>query len=81
MLSGSVSEGWYDEYALVAARGQHITIAGPAGLNYELTNHTSRPIALRPGVAVTLPAAGTWLLQVDGGGDTGQAYRATVTIR
>lgn len=81
VLSGSVSEGWYDEYALVAARGQHITIAGPAGLNYELTNQTSRPIALRPGVAVTLPAGGTWLLQVDGGGDTGQAYRATVTIR
>jgi len=81
VLSGSVSEGWYDEYALVAARGQHITIAGPAGLNYELTNQTSRPIALRPGVTVTLPAGGTWLLQVDGGGDSGQAYRATVTIR
>jgi hypothetical protein len=80
-LSGSVSEGWYDEYALVAARGQRVTIAGPPGLIYELTNQTSRSIALRPGVAATLPAGGTWLLEVDGGGDAAQAYRATVTIR
>jgi hypothetical protein len=81
-LSGSVSEGWYDEYALVAAHGQHITIAGPSGLVYELTNQTtSHSIDLQPGVAATLPAGGTWLLHVEGASDTGRPYHATVTIR
>jgi hypothetical protein len=81
VLSGSVFEGWYDEYALGAVRGQHITITGPAGLSYELTNQTSRPIALMPGVAAMLPAGGTWLLAVDGESDSAQTYHATVTIR
>jgi hypothetical protein len=81
-LSGSVSEGWYDEYALVAESGQHITIAGPSGLTYELTNQTtSHAIDLRPGVAAMLPAGGTWLLHVDSEDDSARAYRATVTVR
>jgi hypothetical protein len=80
-LTGSVSEGWYDEYALVAAGGQRITIAGPSSLSYELSNQTSRSIALKPGVPARLPAGGTWLLHVDAEGDSGVAYTATVTIR
>jgi hypothetical protein len=80
-LTGSVSEGWYDEYALVTARGQHITIAGPSGLTYELSNQTSRSIALKPGVPAMLPAGGTWLLHIDAESDSGVAYTATVTIR
>jgi hypothetical protein len=80
-LTGSVSEGWYDEYALVAARGQHITIAGPSALVYELANQTGGSIALKPGVPATLPASGTWLLHVDAEDEAARAYTATITIR
>jgi hypothetical protein len=81
-LTGAVSEGWYDEYALGAAAGQHITIAGPGSLVYSLTARAGgHSLDLKPGVPTAIPAAGTYLLHIDGGSDTGQAYRATVTIR
>jgi hypothetical protein len=81
-LTGTVSEGWYDEYALGAAQGQHITVAGPSGLTYSLTSRTgASSIELKPGIAAVLPVGGSYLLHIDGGGEGQQAYRATVTIR
>jgi hypothetical protein len=82
VLRGTVSEGWYDEYALVAAPGQRITIAGPSGLTYTLTPRAGEhSLDLRPGVPAAVPAGGTYLLHVDGGGEDPVSYRATVTIR
>ena len=81
-LTGTVSQGWYDEYALGAAPGQRITIGGPANLTYSLTSQAeARSIDLKPGVAAVLPAGGRYLLHIDGGSENEQTYRATVTIR
>jgi|GEM_PF-1032003 hypothetical protein len=80
-LHGRVSEGWYDQYTFAAAAGQRITVTGPAALSYSLSAESSdKSIELRPGLAVTLPKSGRYRLLVDGGGDTAQAYRATITI-
>jgi hypothetical protein len=85
VLRGSVSLGWYDEYALSAGAGQRITIGDVhAGtkLTFSLIDRaTSKSIDLAPGVPAALPASGTYLLHVDAGSDDAQAYRATVTIR
>ena len=85
VLRGSVSLGWYDEYAVSALAGQRVTIGdvrAPAKLTFSLSNRaTAKSIALEPGVPAALPASGTYLLHVDAGSDETQAYRATITIR
>jgi hypothetical protein len=81
VLSGRVSEGWYDQYTFAAAAGQRITVGGPAALTYSLSGESSdKPIDLLPGRAVTLPQGGRYRLLVDGAGEAEQAYRATITI-
>jgi hypothetical protein len=82
VLNGTVSPGWYDEFALVAARGQRITVAGPPGLSFALTHRASgTSIQLTSGVPAALARSGTYLLHVDTTGDGDRAYRATVSIR
>jgi hypothetical protein len=86
VLTGLVSTGWYDEYAITAARGQDLTIGAlrvPAGTTFGLIprNGSGTPIDLRPGVATPLPASGSYLLMVDTDSESSQTYRATVTIR
>jgi hypothetical protein len=85
VLSGSVSLGWYDEYALGAQRGQRVTVSGvhaPAKLTFSLTGRTGAyATELRPGVPAVLPADGTYLVHVDGASDDAQPYTAVISIR
>jgi hypothetical protein len=86
VLTGHVSAGWYDEYAITAARGQHLTIEAPnvpAATTFGLIprNGSGTPIDLTPGVAAVLPASGSYLLMVDTDSESRQTYRATVMIR
>ena len=81
-LTGTVSPGWYDEYALSAVQGQHISIAAPPGFTFRLTNRSGgQSIGLIRGQSVILPASGTYLLHVDTTGDGDRSYRASITIR
>ncbi len=81
-LHGTVSRGWYDEYELVAAAGQRVTLAGPSALIYSLVRRGhEKSMDLRPGASLTLPMSGAYLLEIDSDGERGQAYRATITIR
>lgn len=85
VLSGGVSLGWYDEYALDAMAGQRITVSAvhaPGKLTFSLTGRANAySIVLQPGVPAVLPRSGGYLLHVDGSGDNPEPYRATLTIR
>jgi hypothetical protein len=85
VLSGSVSLGWYDEYALAAAAGQRITVSEPHAsgtLTFTLVDRDgAHAVDIAPGVAAVLPRSGVFLLHVEGSGEAAESYRATVTIR
>lgn len=85
VLRGSVSLGWYDEYALSAAAGQRITVSdlhAPGKLTLSLIDQANaHSVDLQPGVPAVLPRSGVFLLHFDGAGDGPQAYRATVRIQ
>lgn len=84
-LRGNVATGWYDEYAVVARRGQRLAIAGvqsPAHVEVTLFGPAeSQPVDLRPGVPVTLKQSGTFLIHVDNDSENGAPYALTLSIR
>jgi len=84
-LKGSVSLGWYDEYALAAAKGQRLTIDGVTSqkkLSLTLFRPNSAQVVdVAPGTPVTLGSSGTFRLHVENGGDTDAPYALTLTIR
>lgn len=84
-LHGTASLGWFDGYTFAATKGQRITIDGvrsPVKLTLMLFSTTgSAAEALRPGVAFTLPASGSYQLNVENGSDTDVPYALRLTIR
>jgi hypothetical protein len=84
-LRGNVAVGWYDEYAVVAQRGQRLEVDGvqsPARLGLTLFGPAdSQLVDLRPGVPVTLQHGGMLLLHVDADSEGGAPYALTLSIR
>src|ERR1700693_3765067 len=84
-LKGSVSLGWYDEYALAAAKGQRLMIDGIASqkkLSLTLfVPNSAQVVDVAPGVPVTLGSSGTFRLHVENGSEAGAPYALTLTIR
>jgi hypothetical protein len=87
-LRGRVSLGWYDDYIFDAGRGQRLLIndvASRAHLDVRLfTPGSSQSIEVTPGVALPLPAGGTFTLHVENGSASDRppvGYALTLTIR
>jgi hypothetical protein len=84
-LHGSASLGWFDAYTFAAAKGQRVTIDGvrsPVKLSLMIFSTSGAAAeALRPGVAFTLPATGSYQLNVENGSETDLPYALRLSIR
>jgi hypothetical protein len=84
-LRGSVSLGWYDVYVFDASKGQHVTVDGirsRAGITLAVYGpHDTVVEGVRAGVPFTLPASGTYRLQIDSSSEADEPYAARLTIR
>ncbi len=83
-LHGTVSLGWYDEYAFDASKGQRLIVDGVrsrARVTVGLFGPGGVAGDVRAGVPFTLPATGRYLLHVDNDAQTGVPYVLTLAIR
>jgi hypothetical protein len=84
-LRGTASLGWFDAYTFDAAKGQRVTIdavRSPVKLTLMIFSTSGVAAeALRPGVAFTLPATGSYQLNVENGSDSDLPYALRLTIR
>ncbi len=85
-LSGTVVTTWYDSYAFSAVKGQTLTVGSVSSkakllITLELPPGTTASVPVDPGVAVKLPASGTYHLVVDTDGEGDQRYALTLAVR
>jgi hypothetical protein len=83
-LHGSASIGWYDAYTFDAAKGQRLLIDGVrsgAKISLSLFGPGGKPLDLRAGALVTLPAGGRYQLHVDNDAEHDESYAMTLAIR
>jgi hypothetical protein len=85
LLRGRASVGWYDVYVFDAAKGQRVVIdvvRSPAKLYLALSGPRDAALpAVLSGVPITLPAAGTYRLQIDSASESDADYLARLSIR
>jgi hypothetical protein len=84
-LHGTVSLDWGDSYAFGAAGGQRLTVGDvhtKPGVAFDLSSvDGAHHVTLVPGVATTLPAAGSYTLLVGTNAEETTPYAFTLTIR
>ncbi len=84
-LHGKASIGWYDTYAFAASKGQKLVIDGVRSrVRLRMTLFgpgASQAADVRAGVPYTLPAAGTYRLQVENDSEDDVPYALTLAIR
>jgi hypothetical protein len=84
-LRGSASLGWYDVYVFDAAKGQLVVVDdvhSRAKITLAMYGPRDAVISgVRAGAPITLPATGTYRLQIEASSEDDAAYTARLSIR